>query len=77
MNSVIYVNFFLFSRISEIVIERFLSGQSILPDWLYNLAKNGREQKKILKQMHSFTLQVILQTPFLVRVMTQFIDLNR
>ncbi|XP_046636795.1 cytochrome P450 4C1-like isoform X4 [Daphnia pulicaria] len=46
-------------RISEIVIERFLSGKGMLPDWLYNLTQSGREQNKILKQMHDFTSKVI------------------
>jgi hypothetical protein len=47
-----------FTRISEIVIERFLSGKGMLPDWLYNLTQSGREQNKILKQMHDFTSKV-------------------
>ncbi|XP_046636792.1 cytochrome P450 4C1-like isoform X1 [Daphnia pulicaria] len=46
-------------RISEIVIERFLSGKSMFPDWLYHLTPSGREHKKILKQMHGFTSKVI------------------
>ncbi|EFX88054.1 hypothetical protein DAPPUDRAFT_311593 [Daphnia pulex] len=46
-------------RISEIVIDRFLSGKGMFPDWLYHLTPSGREHKKILKQMHDFTSKVI------------------
>jgi hypothetical protein len=49
------------TRISEIVIERFLSGKGMLPDWLYNLTQSGREQNKILKQMHDFTSKVFTE----------------